>query len=652
MRMSSCALVVTFLRSSANFGIACLAVAALSACSTMSQLPGDGALALATDRFKAATRDEVAEAFERVVTHLQVPPERRAHFAYVSSANFRKANDYVEFDELSQTVLLAAKGVKIGFAKNVLVIANGHVDIAHGAAVAIIAAGDIQLSTESQHLGIRPADGIYITKGSFKLSHGLRPTVYAVKGAATGNSTPTVYNTDVNASSGFRATSYTRGILFRDEPPRVSAPPHMVVNSGESMPYQGERCKGNGDAVDLLTTLLPTARRDADCPRLESAKVHCEEQAPNSVGRSRERWTFTGCRGRVDYFFVHEANLTTLNRAPGEVGEAVQRPAYVPPTGKVGQDRQALYREALAHTQRGELLEARSKYQAAFDLTGNDPYAVTNIASLNSQIARVDAKVAPYSKTIDSGRGTARDYADRGLAYVRANDVGRGLKDLSHAAAMNNSDVGIQVDLARGYLLANRLSEAQGVAGRVVTLAPKETRAYEISAWAQLLANTPAPAYRAAFSSLVEAPPWSRTRFAGDKAAYRVIAGYFALRACGSRDRANAWTRRWSEYMSRKTWPDVLALYLAGELEEQDVLAVATALKPSDEGSALADAHAFLALEEIYAGKDDRQRKAMNTFFSEEYAAGRTLALVVRTRLTTPGQQPRLRTPSEAACSS
>jgi hypothetical protein len=310
-----------------------------------------------------------------------------------------------------------------------------------------------------------------------------------------------------------------------------------------------------------------------------------------------------------------------------------------------------LYREGLAHVVRGELLEARAKYQAAFDLTGDDPHALANIANLDRQIARVDAKVAPYSKTIDAGRATARDYADRGLAYVRANDVGRGLKDLSYAAAMNKSRVDIQVDLARGYLLANRLTDAQGVARQITAIAPRETNAYEVSAWAQLLTNAPELAYKAAFSSLVEAPSWTKARFASEKAAYRVIAGYFALRSCGFRDRANAWARRWTGYLSRNAWPDALALHLAGELDEQDVLNVANTLNARDEGSARADAHVFLALEELYAGTGDRQRKAMNGFFSEEYAAGRTLAFVVRTRMTTPGQRPRARTPSDVQCS-
>ena len=616
-----------------------------------SAFPGDDALALAGERYAQSDRRAAEAAIGRIMQHLDLPQDRRDRYAYIASATFRKADDYVEFAELSETVLIAAKSVKISFAKNVAVISKGSVDIAHGAGVVIIAAGSIQLSHETGELGIRPPDGIYITKGNFELSHGSQPAVYAVKGASTGNSNPLAYNTDVRLGSGSRSTAFTRSPLFREEPLRAPASPSMAVNTGETMPFDGQRCKFNIELVDLFTTLLPMARREADCPRLASANVKCEDDSAPPAGTSRERWTFLGCNARKDFLVAKGSNISSIGLAPAERDTPVaSKTPFIPPGGKLGEDRSALYQQASAHMLHGELLEARRAYQAAFDLTGNDPYALSNITSVDRQIASVDARVAPFSKIIDSGKARARDFANRGLAYVRAGDVGRGLKDLKRANEMSDADAQIQVDLAQAYMLANRLEDAYGTAQQVTARDPRNAGAYEVSAWSQLLTNTPEFAYKAAFSSLVEAQPWSKMRFASEKAAYRVIAGFFGLRACNARPRANAWTRQWAEFMSQNAWPDALALHLAGELDESAVLAVASALKPKDAGLALGEARAFLALEELYAATGDRQRKEMQEFFSTEYAAGRSLAWVLSMRLNTPAQRPRLRTPSEVQC--
>ena len=635
-----------------------------------SAFPGDDALSLAGERYAQSSKRDAEAAIGRIMQHLDLPQDRRDRFAYIPSATFRKADDYAEFVDLSETVLIAAKSVKISFAKNVAVISNGTVDIAHGSGVLVIAAGSIRLAHESGEPGVRPPGGLYITKGSFELSHGAQPAVYAVKGASTGFSSPVAYNTDVRLGSGSRSTAFTRGPLFREEPLRTPSGPTMAVNSGELMPFEGQRCKFNVELVDLFTRLLPMARRDADCPRLQSAKVQCENDGAPPASDSRERWTFVGCGNRVDYSVSGQTNAASIgpaaagagipqpshtsisiNRAPAPAGAAGAAPApFIPPGGKLGEDRNALYQQALAHMLRGELLEARAAYQAAFNLTGNDPYALSNIASIDRQIASVDAKVAPYSKIIDGGNARTRDFANRGLAYVRAGDVSRGIKDLNQASGMNNADAQIQVDLAQAYLLANRLEEAHGTAHEVTARDPRNVGAYEISAWSQLLMNTPDLAYKAAFSSLVEAQPWSKARFASEKAAYRVLAGYFGLRACNARPKANAWIRQWAEFMSPNAWPEALALHLAGELDESAALEVATALKPKDAGLALADARSFLALEELYAETGDRQKKAMNEFFRDDYGAGRTLPWLLRTRLTTPSQQPRLRRASEMQC--
>jgi len=315
------------LKMRAAFLAAALALAATGA-SGQSVYPGEDALALAGERYGRATPALAAAALERIFERLQVPAPRRERYAYVGSATLQKSRDYFETPQLSETVLVAAKSVRIGFARNVLVISGGDVDISHASGVVVIAAGSFRLSHESAALGPEPS-GVYVVRGRAELGWGVSPIVYAAKGGKTGYSGPvTAYNTDVSVPSGVQVVTHNRGALFRGEPVRPALPPQMLVNSGESMAFTGQRCRAFAGTSDQLDRMLPYVRREANCPRIASAAVRCaSESGEGAAARAQELWTFELCERTAEVRIDKEPNLLQMNlvRLAGPGAEALNR---------------------------------------------------------------------------------------------------------------------------------------------------------------------------------------------------------------------------------------------------------------------------------------------------------------------------------------
>jgi hypothetical protein len=624
--------------------------------------PGEDALALATQRQAGATREDVTRALERIFDRLEIPPERRARYAFAASANLVKERKYYEADELSESVLLAGGSVKLGFAHNAVIISGGDVVIAHGAGLIVIARGSIHLSFENALLDKVDARGIYISAGAIDIGSAVGPTVYAVKGAKVDHSGPiTAYNSDLRVGDGLLATKHATAALFLGEPIRAPEPSHMLVNAGETMRHGGQRCRtAVWDEVDLLTRMLPAVRREANCPSIDSASVTCTQEADaKNAFTSREHWAFGLCgrtvgasvsssglrpsKGKGAGALQHTMTIDKPAGTPGFYGASPPRPPAAPRAKPLSDEQRQrfarLFREGAAHLLRGELVEARDSYRAASEISGAPPGADANLANVERQIARADEQVRGYSAAIDSGRATARLYADRGLARISWNDVSRGLRDLDRALEMDNTEPDIALDRAWGYILANRPAEGAAFAGALIARDPRMAKAYDVRAWAKFVQNVPKDAYLDAFSSLVEAPKWSTQSFAGQKAGYRVLVGYLALRQTAPRAQATEWLRQWRPFMSPGAWPDALALYLAGELDERDAMNAAAARAASDRGAALGEAYVFLALDELFGGGGQDRQQAMTEYFRSSYAAGRTLSQLLYSRMHTPGQK-------------
>jgi hypothetical protein len=164
-------------------------------------------------------------------------------------------------------------------------------------------------------------------------------------------------------------------------------------------------------------------------------------------------------------------------------------------------------------------------------------------------------------------------------------------------------------------------------------------QAYELRAWANLLQDRPERAYRDAFSSLVEGPAWTPASFGEQKAGYRALAGYFALRQTDPRAKAMAWLRGWQPMLEPGRWPDALLLFFLGEIDEREMLEPAQSLVAADRGAAAAEAVTFLALDEFLGGSTGAREREALAHYRTSYGAGRTLAWLVDKRMRTPGEK-------------
>lgn len=629
-----------------------IAASAPALAAAQPRMTGDEILAVASEDYGAASKDVVLTRLGQLFDHLEVPEDRRERFRDLREANFAKNPEYYEAPELSGTILVARKSVKIGFARNVVVISGGKVDIAHAYQVLVVAAGSISLAHEARALGHGEAGGLYVTKETFRLSHADNPFIYAVQGAKISHGARmSAYNTDIDPGSGGSATKYVRAPLFDGEPKRDAPSSSAIVSTGESMPYSGVRCKHRTEEARLLNRLLPLARREANCPQIDSARVECEfSNPPGGVHRSRERWVFSLCGRSIDVVVSLEPNslLISVDRK-GDPGAAARGRAYgIPPPGQAvpsalsADDRTRiaeLFKKASNNIVRGELIEARDHYRKVLEIDRKHDAAMRSAASLDADIAAADAAAAGETAVIQQGRGTARVYANRGLSYLNAGDIGRAVVDFQKAKSMAPTDADILLDYGTALLRANRLDESTALVGSIIARYPRLAKAYEIRAWNRLLLNEPEDAYKDAFSSLVEAPSWTKSAWVSEKAAYRVLAGYFALRMTNPRAKAAAWLQQWKTHLVAENWPDAMVLYLIGEADEKETRAIAEAMRKDDRGNAAGEEAVFNALEAGFAGRWDEGRRRMREHFRTRYGAGHTLAWVIYRRSTTRGQQ-------------
>jgi hypothetical protein len=617
-----------------------------------SGFPGDDLLAYSKREQANATNAAVAASLQKLFDHLGMDRDKRALFAFVPGARMQKQTGRVETAQVRETILLSRESVKAGHVTNAVIIADGDVEISAAARAIVIASGSIQIAHETRMAGVPSAAGIYIAKGRIEISHAVGPSVYAVRGAKVGYSGRVIaYNTDVNLASGVASTQVTKAPLFRGERARAPAAPGALASARESMPFSGNRCAtAFYGTADLLERIVPRARREARCANIASASVTCVQEAARSNSfASEERWTLQLCERTVIAVSKTQGlagtrdspgtMMTSLNFERLPVPDAKPAAKRAPPLADNKtlspedlQRASRLYSDGLALFVKRDLPAARDKFKEALAIAGPGSQPEDALASVESQMQRADRQAAPLTAAIADGRANARTYLDRGMLFIRTGDFGRGVGDLNTAMSMDNSDVGLALDRAQGYLLMNQFAESDRQASEILVRYPRQARAYEIRAWARFMLNRPKDAALDAFSSLVEVN-WTPALFQDHKAGYRVLAGYFALRQTEPRAKAMEWLRQWKPFMSRRLWPDACALYLAGEIEEREMKAVAKALAESDRGSAVAESLVFLSLEEYFSRGEDVRERQMREHFTNSYHAGYTLARMAYYRM-------------------
>jgi hypothetical protein len=616
----------------------------------------EDALALAARKCPAATREQAVRAAERVLEALDLPEERRSRYAYAASASLQAGTDYFEAAQVSEAVLLVDGGVRIAFARNALIVARGDVSIAHGAGLIVISNGSIRLGHESGTLGGTHAPGIYVARGTVDISSSVDPVIYALEGAKPGRTgRATAVNTELRSAGEIgRVTRYSVAALFSGEPPRTPtgrpAPPSAPFS------YAGRRCANPlPDEIAFLLRMRAYVTRHAGCETIRSVQADCVQESAAANGfTSVERWTFDLCEREINLVSRVSGYVPATGRS-GHGAMAVNSSMVIepppPPPGVAAEEERrrarlasmspedkarlsALNQAAIAHQRKGELFEAREKYLEARRMSGAtaDPHA--NLAGVERQLERSDAATAALTARIEGGTATATTYVERGLLRIRHNDRSRGFRDLDRASELSGNDPGIDAERAWGQLISNRPELAEAGATAVLDKAPMHRRALEVRAWARLFQNRPKEAAADADASLEADRPWTAQAFASDRAGYRVIAGYLARSHAGTRAEALRWLGRWRPLLAKDAWPDALALYLLGEIDEARMKAVAASTQPADRGNATGEGLALLALDRLPADERKQRAGAMLQFFRTEFAAGHSLAYVAYVHAT------------------
>jgi len=284
---------------------------------------GERLLALAGAGFAKADKQAAVAAIQAAYARLGMPLAGAGPYASVPSARFEKAPAYDERDELDHAILVVKGAAKIGIMSNAVLIADGDVHVSAIARSIVVARGSITIGHETNALvGGQDASGVYLTKGSLELSSCTRPNFYAVAGAVAPCS-GTAHNTEVKrgAATYIGAISKMGGApLFLGEPVRQSRSAGVtVMNSGESMEFTGSRCSNPPDVVSLHTSMLPAARKQGNCPRIDRAFVRCESGAR---GEPQEKWTFVMCGRAVTLYSSADAPgvPATIRSGPGSEG--------------------------------------------------------------------------------------------------------------------------------------------------------------------------------------------------------------------------------------------------------------------------------------------------------------------------------------------
>lgn len=594
---------------------------------------GDEALALAGSEWGTATRRDAEERVAALLRHLKADADRLARHRPASSARFIKTEKPVELPELADAILLARKDVRLSTARNLIIIADASVEISFASAVVIIASGPVRLAHELQSPG---SGGVYISRSSFEVSHAGDGFVYAIGGVSYSHSSSLrLFNTEPE-NLHFPVATVLPGRLFKSEPVRLQRQLAHVFIDGHRVSLKGDRC-ARGMYIDLLEKELASAlQAHLTCGAVESVSVRCEAEGEVTGPPTMEHWAIRACGKEIEVISATNAysrNVSLRRPAAEAPSPATTSPDIGPP--ELQARIQPLFRAAMEHSSRGELVEARDYYREVTTLYPKHGPALHNLTTLERTIARADAAAAPFTSLIEGGERNADVLADRAWIYLRHGDHGRAIKDFDYAADLSRADPRIRTAQVEGYLRADRPEEVLRLASGVLRDFPGLARAHELRAWANLLAGRGAEALADARRSL-DAERWTRESFATQRAAYRVVVGFLAAHQAQSRQKGLEWLREWVPYMDRAAWPDAFAFYALGAIDYDTFNASALARQKEDRGERAGEAAVFVTMDMRLAGTlDPHQDLELTRIFRESYSAGWTLGWVLYRRAST-----------------
>lgn len=356
---------------------------------------GENVLAFAERLQAGATPAAVYATLDGVFERLGLAADRRERHVHLKSVQIQRLSGGAEVPSATSAILLSAGSVKIGKADRVLIVAEGDVEIADARNVVVVSRGRVRIGREMD-------PGIYLSRRMISVANGVSPIVYAVEGATVNSREPFIaYNTAVKIDGGFLAYQFTRASLFQGEPIRQPAEGQMTVNSGESMPFAGARCAtAIADDVNLLSQLLPWARKRANCPKVDAATVSCEQEERGAAPTaSKERWTLQLCGKPMTLLVQSErtGKITATGQPDydhsivvqtGAAPDRARSPLPTRPTAFAAEDALALAGVAEAQLRRDRVVQAIQRILDALQLP-------TELRSKYAFLGSADLRVEP-----------------------------------------------------------------------------------------------------------------------------------------------------------------------------------------------------------------------------------------------------------------
>ncbi len=119
------------------------------------------------------------------------------------------------------------------------------------------------------------------------------------------------------------------------------------------------------------------------------------------------------------------------------------------------------------------------RLQAKLKANPNDQQAMTELATQFLQINRPDLTAQLSQHLLQMGDKTAQVYYLDGYAMQMLGKSDAAIADLENAATVDPSNMAVLAQLAGLYIGANRLTDAERIANRGITLNPTQAQAYE-----------------------------------------------------------------------------------------------------------------------------------------------------------------------------
>ncbi len=554
--------------------------------------PGDDLLALTQSDNAPVSAQQVEKAIAGLFAHLNVPRETQNRFTTLTNVRVQTEDEFFEVSELSNVIIVAKRGVKIGFANNVVIIGAGEVSIAHATNLFVAAAGNVEIGHDGNDTRNQPS--FIVSNGKVKISFAIGSSIYATKGAELSHApNVTLYNTDVLAAGHAQVAKQIREPIFLQEARRVSDPPSLYVSSGEPFDFSGQRCTAGWKIDDLASQVPRLARREANCMKVESIVVACEQEAEEPNFESREAWTIGLC-GKKLLVVTTASGLRpkASNAVPGlrsssavsggSINVRSTEPhANTKAIGGRNRSAPAVMTSEQSATVRTLTAQGRKAmvdrdFQGAINAYGemikvapNFEFGYVNRAHAKQRVGDLSGALADVDKAIGMGPGPQPGFywLQRAPLRLALGDASGALADYDQAVGEANSSPIARLNRAVAYLHLGRFQEAIGECDREIQISTNKIHCYETRAWAHLLLGNSDNAYKDAFSALAETEGPANAEQRKGRGGHWVLAGYLSLLQAAKVAQAREWLGQWKDVLADDVWPGIVLSHFRGEID-------------------------------------------------------------------------------------